>query len=699
MRQVLQDLKKGEIYLPELPVPQVKKGHVLIKSLYSLVSLGTEKMLLNFGKANYLDKARQRPDKVKQVLNKVKNDGIGPTVQAVMSKLNEPLPLGYSNVGQVFEVGEGVTEFKKGDLVVSNGPHAEMVLVPENLCARVPDGVEAKEAVFTVVSSIALQGVRLSNPTLGETYVVIGLGLIGLLTIQILKANGVEVIGYDFDPKKVDLAKEYGAKAFTLGSGVDPVQFALEETSGHGVDAVLITASTTSNDPIEEAPKMCRKRGRIILVGVTKLNIERDDFYKKELSFQVSCSYGPGRYDNNYEKKGLDYPIGFVRWTEQRNFQAVLNLMNGQKINTSKLLSKEVLLEECPGLYQKMLDDKGSLGILIKYDEEVDPRKRVTVLDPLKKKGIEDISVALIGCGNFSKSTLLPALKKQNAFTHTIASSSGVRSHFEGERWGFSQTTTDTKEVFNNPDINTVIISTPHNTHAQFVLEALKKGKNIFVEKPLALTIEELEEIKEVYFQNKKPLQLMVGFNRRFSPHVKKIKSLLKDYNTPKSFIYTVNAGKIDSDHWTQDKSIGGGRLVGECCHFVDLLRYLSASPIIEAKVSNAIGTSKDTFSIQLDFEDGSIGTVHYFANGDKSFPKERLEVFCGGKILSLSNFKTLQGFGFKDFKKKSRLNQDKGHENEISSFLEALKGDKELIPFSELYEVSKVSLDLAQKL
>lgn len=701
MKQILQSLKNGKCELAEVPVPMVKPGHVLIRTAKSLISIGTEKMLVEFGKAGWIDKARQQPDRVKQVLQKMKTDGIGPTVNAVFNKLDQPLPMGYSNVGVVLEVGSGVSTLSPGDRVVSNGNHAEIVCIPEHLCARVPEGVDDVTASFTVVSAIALQGVRLINPTIGEHIAVVGLGLIGLLTCQILRANGCRVIGFDFDHNKVDLARKLGAEAHVPGT-IDTVQTALAFSGGEGVDGVIITAATRSNDPIHEAPTMCRKRGRVVLVGVVGLEISRDDFYKKEISFQVSCSYGPGRYDAAYEKKGLDYPIGFVRWTENRNFLAILRLMQDQSLTTRQLVTRVVPFGEAVSVYEELGEDPGALGIVLDYDGKVDTGRRQVRLIP--ECAPPEAGVPVIGCigaGNYANSTLIPALRDTGVHLRTIASSGGVSGTHLGRKSGFEISTTEYGAIMRDEMINTVVITTQHDTHARLVIEALEAGKHVFVEKPLCMTRAELDQIIKVHGEigTRKKLLLMVGFNRRFSPLTETMKRLLGPITDPKAFIMTVNAGMIPADHWTQDADTGGGRIIGEACHFIDLLRFLAGSPIdkvqttfmVDPKLSRGL---PDTATINLTFQDGSIGSIHYFANGNKGFPKERLEVFAAGKILRLDNFTDLAGFGWERFNGEKLWSQDKGHHGCLKAFAQAIKlGKPAPIPFSELVEIADITL------
>jgi len=707
MKQILQNLKTGETKIEEIPCPQAGRGQLLIRSTCSLISAGTERMLVDFGKANWLDKARQQPDKVRIVLNKIKTDGIGPTVQAVMNKLDQPLALGYCNVGVIDSVGKGVHNFQPRQRVISNGKHAEMVVVPENLCALIPDFVSDEEAAFTVIGAIGLQGIRLIQPTLGETVVVTGLGLIGLLTVQLLLANGCKVIGIDFDSEKLALAKQFGAETINLSTGADPVSVAMNYTQGHGVDAVIITASTKSNEPMHQAAQMCRKRGRVVLVGVTGLELSRADFYEKEISFQVSCSYGPGRYEANYEDKGLDYPIGFVRWTEQRNFEAVLAMLASEKLNVKPLISHKFSILEAESAYKKVSEDKSVLGILLQYSDQPDAntaKKAQTVSYYAPKVQASEPVVSFLGAGNYASAVLMPAFRKAGAQLNVVSSGAGVSGVHAAKKFGFASATTDSDGVLNDAVTNCVVIATRHNSHARWVLEALKYKKHIFVEKPLALTLEEVEQIQEKYkktcSEGFHPI-LMVGFNRRFSPLVQKIYQLTQPLELPMVMVATINAGFIPPEHWTQDLEIGGGRIVGEACHFIDLLRYLADAEIANFHVSVASANKKrvsDCASITFEFSNGSIGTVHYLANGHKELAKERLEVFVGGRVLQLDNFRKLTGFGWPGFSSMKLWSQDKGQEACVKAFTDAVKqGLTNPIPLGELWEVSKCSIEIAE--
>ncbi len=701
MKQVLQNLSNGETSFVDVPSPKSMKGHINIQTSKSLVSVGTERMLVDFGKAGWIDKARSQPDKVKMVLDKVKTDGVSATYNAVKSKLDQPLPLGYCNVGKVLDGTD--TGFEKGARVVSNGHHAEVVRVPRNLVASIPDEVDDETAAFTVLGAIAMQGIRLVNPTVGETVVVTGLGLIGLLTVQILKANGCRVLGVDFDSAKCELARQFGAEVVDLSKEQDPIIMAEAYSRGRGVDAVIITASSKSNDIVHQAATMCRKRGRIVLVGVVGLELSRADFYEKELTFQVSCSYGPGRYDEDYEDKGMDYPLGFVRWTEQRNFEAVLDLMASGSIDIKPLITHRFKIDDAVAAYEK-LDDRSSLGILLDYQETTGESLAENTVKLSEKSSslAQKGNVAFIGGGNYASRVLIPAFKRAGANLTALVTSGGMSAVHHGKKHGFLKASTDIEQALDDA-VDSVVIATQHNLHASQTVKALEMGKHVFVEKPLALTHDEIDKIEASQEESK--CMLMVGYNRRFSPHIQKIKSLLDVKPSPKTFIMTINAGEIPKDHWTQDVEIGGGRVIGEACHYIDLMRFLAGSKI---KSFNAVKMGENAFVeitedkalISLIFEDGSIGSIHYFANGGKSFPKERIEIFCDNAVLQLDDFRKLRGFGWKGFNKMNLWSQDKGQENCVNAFMKSVwAGGRGPIPQNEIFEVARVSVDIAELL
>ncbi len=723
MHQILQDLKQGATIVETVPVPLVRPGHLLIRTRRSLVSAGTERMLLEFGRANFIEKARQQPDKVRMVLDKLRTDGIGPTMRSVQAKLDKPIPLGYSNAGVVVEVGAGVTRFQVGERVVSNGPHAEYVCVPENLCAAIPDNVADEAASFTVVSAIALQGIRLVQPTLGETVVVTGLGLIGLLAVQLLRANGCHVLGIDPDPGRAALARSFGAETCVLSAGEDPLEAARRVSAGRGVDAVVITASTQSNEPMHQAAQMCRQRGRIVLVGVTGLELSRADFYAKELSFQVSCSYGPGRYDPAYEEHGQDYPIGFVRWTEQRNFEAVLELLAAGRLDIAQLVSDRVDVADAARGYE-VLATGNPLAIVLEYPAGDAPVSRIVALTvgaplgatpaAIAPKGAPTGAVAgaprisVIGSGNYAAQVLIPALAATTARLQTLVSAAGVSGVRTGRKHGFAAAGTDATVAINAPEVDAVVIATRHDSHADLVVQALNARKHVFVEKPLAITRPQLGAIVAAHGAALAAgfnAVLMVGFNRRYAPQVLRIRELLAATSEPKVFVMTVNAGDIPPEHWTQVAAEGGGRIIGEGCHFVDLLRFLAGSPIRRTHAvclgaAPGIAVREDKATITLEFADGSFGTVHYLANGHRSLPKERLEVFCRGAVLQLDNFRRLTGFGWPGFTKMHLWRQDKGNEACVAAFVAAVaEGRPSPMPLDELVEVTRSTFDAVEAL
>ncbi len=703
MKQVLQNLRTGTTRLIDAPIPSLAPQHLLIQSTMSLISAGTERMLVDFGKASYLAKMRQQPEKVKMVLEKIKTDGLFATLGAVQSKLDQPLPLGYCQVGRIVQVGAGIGDFEAGQRVVSNGPHADVVQVPANLCARIPDHVSDDAAAFTVVASIGLQGIRLAAVTLGESVAVIGAGLIGLLTIQLLKAQGCRVLAIDFDSQKLALAQQFGAEICDLSQGADPIEHGVMFSRHRGVDAVLITAATQSSDPITQAARMSRQRGRIVLIGVTGLTFNRADFYEKELSFQVSCSYGPGRYDPIYEKQGIDYPYGLVRWTAQRNFEAVLDMMAAGHLMIAPLITHRFDFIEAASAYQVLTEERQALGIVLQYADTPPPlASEHSLSTPIHFDPTKPI-IGCIGAGNYADRVLIPAFKAAKASLHTIVSANGLHAAIVGEKTGFMQASSDADAILSHPSINTIVIATRHDTHARFVVKALQSAKHVFVEKPLALDLESLTEIETAYHlatMRGNATQLMVGFNRRFAPHTRIMRQLLQTVAEPKTIIMTVNAGAVPYSHWTQDPVAGGGRIIGEGCHFVDLMRYL-----VGASISGCHSTamqndaSMDTVSMTLNFEDGSMGTIHYLANGAKSFPKERIEVFAGNRVLQLDNFLSLRGFGWSTFHKKTLWRQNKGQLSCVKAFLSAIETGIPAIPVAELFEVARVTINLNQEL
>lgn len=704
MKQIVQQLDSGITSIVEAPSPEVTRGTVLISTRRTLISAGTERMLVGFGKASMLAKARQQPERVKDVLGKVGSDGLFATIDAVRSKLAQPLALGYCNVGEVVAVGSDVSQFKPGDRVVSNGPHADIVRVPTNLCAKVPEGVSDEAAAFVVVASIGLQGIRLAEPTLGENFVVTGAGLIGLLTVQLLRAQGCRVLAIDFDDAKLELARRFGAEICNPAKGEDPVAAARGFSRGRGVDGVIITASTKSSDPVSQAAHMCRKRGRIVLVGVTGLTLDRADFYEKELTFQVSCSYGPGRYDPSYEEGGHDYPYGLVRWTEQRNFEAVLDLLASGAVTTEALVTHRFPFEEAQSAYLELTKDSAGLGFVLEYGAPVEQRLATsTQFSPVSFTPDSPV-VAVLGAGNYASRVLIPAMKKAGAQLHTVVTSGGLSGAVAAKRDGFAIATTDAQSALADPTVNTIVIATRHDSHASLVIDALTHGKHVFVEKPLALDLESLEAVQRSYLAahaGGSGPQLMVGFNRRFAPQVVRMKALLAQVAQPKTFLMVMNAGAIPASHWTQDPLVGGGRIIGEACHFIDLMRFLAGSPISNVSArrmgdSPLVDISEDKASITLSFEDGSFGTIMYLANGPAALPKERIEVFAAGRALQIDNFRRFTGFGWPGFRRHNLLGQDKGQAACAAAFLNGVAAGHSAIPADEIFEVARATIQAA---
>lgn len=705
MRQVFQSLADGETRVLDVPTPKPGAGEVLVATRCSVVSAGTERMLVEFGRASLIGKARQQPERVREVIDKAATDGLAATISAVRSKLAQPIPLGYSNAGVVLEVGSGVANFARGDRIVSNGPHAETVCVPANLCTRIPpDHTEISDeaAAFTVLAAIGLQGIRLAEPSLGERFVVTGLGLIGLLTVQLLRAHGCAVLGIDPDPIRAELARQFGAEAVVAGHD-DPERAALSFSRQRGVDGVLLTAASSSNEPVQQAARMCRKRGRIVLVGVTGLELSRSEFFEKELRFHVSCSYGPGRYDPNYEQRGLDYPIGFVRWTQTRNFEAVLDMLASGKLDPAPLVSRRVHIGQASEAYQGETD----LGTVLTYpdlqDTSIKSSRAVEYSRPVQQGPPAAPVVGVIGAGEFAVRTLIPHLADAGVRLRIIASRGGQSAALAADRYGFEKATSDVDEILRDPTITALVIATRHDSHASLTSQALTAGKNVYVEKPLALNDEELSCVREAYqhaTSNPPHPILMVGFNRRFAPHVLRSRSLLQNVPGPKAMIMTVNAGTLPDDHWLTDPNVGGGRLVGEACHFIDLLRHLADHEITDTSALALGRPNPNSAAISLSFADGSTGVVHYLDNGHLRFPKERLEIFSGGRVLALGNFRRLRSYGWGTIPRPTaRIGQDKGHQGAVQAFLDAATGRASSpIPPHELFEVSAAALHAARQ-
>lgn len=704
MKCVSQQLGSGEVRVVDSPAPQPKLGTVVVRSKVSVISAGTETMLLEFGRSSLLDKLRSQPERVKQVVEKVAADGLVPTLEAVRDRLGDSIAPGYCQAGIVLDAGDAAGPFSPGDRVVTNGPHAEIVRVGHNLAARIPDNVDFEAAAFTPLAAIALQGVRLARPTVGETVVVFGLGLIGQLAVQIVRANGCRCIGLDTDPDRVALAERFGAVGVVVEEGASPVEVVRAHARGVGADAVLMTLASKSDEPMHLAAEMSRKRGRIVLVGVTGLNLRRADFYEKELSFQVSCSYGPGRYDPNYEEAGHDYPLPFVRWTEQRNFEAILDLMADGKVDAEPLITHRFAVEEVPAAYDLLLGDEPCLGVVLEYPEQGEsagePAAAVTLREPSTPTRSGTGVAGVVGAGNFARRTLIPAARSAGFEIRTVVSSSGFSAAIEAERAEATFASSETAAVLDDPEIDTVFILTRHDSHARLAVRALAAGKHVFVEKPLGLSEPELRTIRDALESSER--LLMVGFNRRFAPLARQLKELVDRRAGPLSLILTVNAGHIPADHWIQDPRIGGGRIVGEACHFIDLARFLAGAPIADLSVQSARAHNgaaiDDVAHLTIGFDDGSTAAVHYLATGSSRFPKERVEAFFDGKTVMIDNWRRLRGWSVSTSGRVLPRRMDKGHEAELEAFLAAVRaGGPPPIPLEEVFEVSDASLRAAR--
>lgn len=717
MKQITQNYKTGELKLEEVPKPAVRPGGVLVQNAYSLISVGTERQSIENARKTLLGKARARPEQAKQVIQLAKQQGLFNAYRIAMNRLSTPSPLGYSSAGLVIEVGEGVTEFKVGDRVACAGGgyanHAEFVFVPKNLCARVPDNVSLDHAAFTTLGAIALQGIRRANLKIGEDVAVVGLGLLGQLVSQILLASNCNVLGIDIDPQKVSLALDNG---ITLGAvrGNDDIEKSVKSLSkGYGMDAVIITAATKSNDPIELAGKIVRDRGRIVVLGNTRMEIPWKLYYEKELDLRLSRSYGPGRYDHTYEEKGIDYPIGYVRWTEKRNMKAFLDLVAKGNVNLDKIITHRFKFEEAEKAYKIITGEtkENFVGVLFKYETGKIESKEIEIKKPISQFPISnfEVNVGVIGAGHFATDTLLPYLKKINFVNlKAVATASGLSAKNVAKKFGFAYATSDYRQILDNPDINAVLIATRHDLHAKLVIESLKKGKVVYVEKPLALNENELNEIIKVHNQlitNDQFPRLMVGFNRRFTPFAEEVKNFFENRKNPLMINYRINAGFIPRDNWYQDPEEGGGRIIGEVSHFVDLMQYIIGSYPIRVfaegiSSENVNLMQNDNVNISIKFKDGSIGTISYIACGDPSFSKERFEVFGEDSVAVIDDFKVLSLVKNGKERRIKKFGQDKGHKAELQAFAEAIqKGDKMPIPFLSLVSTTLTTFKILESL
>ena len=671
MKQILQNLKTGAVAVTDVPAPVVRPGFVTVRTAASLISAGTERMTVESGQKSLMGRAFDQPALVKQVIEKARNEGVLNTIDAVRSKLESFIALGYSAAGTVLEVGGGVTEFRQGDRVACAGvgyaSHAEVLAVPKNLCVRLPAQVDFDAAAFSTLGAIALQGVRLTEPTLGESVVVIGLGLIGQLAVQLLKANGCRVFGIDLDEKKVELAGQSGAD-LGCAPGDDTKRCVMEWSRGRGADAVLITAASSSNQPVELAGEISRAKGRVVVVGAVGLNIPRKPYYDRELTFKISMSYGPGRYDPEYEERGHDYPFGYVRWTEGRNIEAFLDLLAEGRVNVEPLITHRFKLAESERAYELITGNEPYLGVVLQYEIERALEPRI----PLATKPIgpaSGVRVGLIGAGGYAKAMLLPNLKAAGAEFQSIATASGVTARAVGQQNGFRFCVSTAEEVIDDEQTNLIVIATRHDLHAKLAQRGLESGRNVFVEKPLALNDEELAGVIAAAQQSQG--QLMVGFNRRFSPLALKARELFSDRATPLSINYRVNAGRAPRGHWAVDPKEGGGRIIGEVCHFIDFIQFITGSLTTRVyaeaiSTSNQDVNSEDSVFITLRLADGSNGSIAYLAEGDRALPKERIEIFGSGKSFVLDDFRSGSAWqNGRETKTKLRA-QDKGQKDEI---------------------------------
>ena len=704
MKQLIQSFKTGELGLFDVPAPICQDNGALVQTTVSLVSAGTEKMLVDFAKKSMLAKAKDRPDLVKQVVDKMKKEGVKNTLEKVFTKLDTPIPLGYSLAGKVIEVGKNMSGINIGDRVACGGAgyanHAEINYVPKNLMVKIPDGVDDIDASFVTVGAIALQGVRKTAPMLGERIAVMGLGLIGQLTVQILKANGCKVIGSDVDPDKLKLAKELGADAVCHAG--DLVKEAMAFSGGHGCDAVIITASAMSNQLVIDAADISRMRGRVVIVGMVGMDIPRNEYYKKELELRLSMAYGPGRYDPNYEEKGIDYPYDLVRFTEQRNFEAFLGLIEEGRVTPKKLLTHTFTFDEAMKAYD-LLEGKVKekyLGIVLTYPESIDIAKHKVVKRSDRAIPADKISVGLIGAGNFTKSVILPNLQKVGGYELTgLCTATGVSAEGTGKKYDFKYITTDSEEIFENDEINTIFVTTRHDDHADKVIRSLQSGKHCFVEKPLCIHEEELEEIREAYDGR---AILQVGFNRRFSPMVRKMKEKLGQ--GPIAVNYRINAGVIPKDVWIQDREIGGGRIVGEVCHFIDTCSYLTGSEVVSVYASTIRKKDQsipdeDNVNITLNYADGSVATIAYYAYGGSAMPKEYIEAFANGLSMQMNDFRELIIYDGSKKERSKSANQDKGFVGEFEAFKEAVQSGKPAIEFESLYNTTLTTFRILESI
>jgi predicted dehydrogenase/threonine dehydrogenase-like Zn-dependent dehydrogenase len=712
MKQILQSARTGEIEIAEVPAPRVLPGCVLVRIVASLVSAGTERASSEFASKSLLQKAKSRPDLVREVVNKVRRDGVLSAFSAVRSRLDQPLALGYSSAGTVVEVGEGISDLRVGDRVACAGAnfavHAEFACMPRMLVARIPSAdVDFDSAAFTTLGAVAIHGVRTAEAKLGDVVAVIGLGLLGQLTLQVLNAAGCRVVGMDLIQERAELAAKIGALAVTT-SEAEFRDLCLKHSAGHGADSVLITAETASSGPVNLASEVARDRGIVVAVGAVGMELQRKLYYAKELDFRVSRSYGPGRYDIAFEQKGRDYPIGYVRWSETRNMEAFLQLHADGKLNLRPLITHSLEIENATAAYELITGQAQQpyLGVVIRYPQEGShPARRMEIVprQPKNRLSESEVRVGLLGAGNFAQGTLIPAMRQTSGTKLVgLCASSGARAHSAAAKFGFAFCTTDEEEPYSDPAINTVVIATRHHLHAVQVVRALERGKHVFCEKPLCLTEDELDQIEHAYYKSAGTSQLMVGFNRRFAPMARRMKSFLEQVNSPFAMHYRVNAGPLPKDHWINDPEQGGGRILGEVCHFVDFLSFIcgAAPHTVHARSVSPEG-GEHSVAITIEFADGSLGNISYVCNGDRTFSKERAEMFGGGCVAVLDDFRRLElvRHGSKRIFR-SWLKQDKGHAAEWAAFSECIRSGRPApIPFEEIVATTLATIRIAASL
>jgi len=705
MKQILQDVGTGDVSVYEVPAPSVQRGRLLVRTAASLISAGTERVAVESGRKNLLAKAKERPDLVKQVIEKARTEGIVSTFTAVRAKLDSKNALGYSAAGIVAAIGEGVSNYGIGDRVACAGvgyaSHAEVICVPQNLCARLPEGLSFDEGCFGTLGAIAIQGVRLAQPTLGESVVVIGLGLLGQITVQLLKANGCRVFGIDLDESKLQLARELGAEMCSVPA--DAITMVRDWSRGRGTDSVLITAGTLSNDPIVLAGEISRQKGRVVVVGLVGMDVPRTAYFLKELTLQISMSYGPGRYDPEYEERGHDYPFAYVRWTEGRNIEAFLDLAANKSISIDKLISHRFPIERGEDAYKLITGESNEpyLGIVLQYDPNREIATRVEVRSPSKRES--KVRVGLIGAGGYARGMLLPKLKTNGVDFRSVATASGVTASNVAKEFGFETCVSNAGEVIDDGSVNLVVIATPHDTHAGLTQLALERNKHVFVEKPLALNDDELDGV--ISAASNSTGRLMVGFNRRFSPAARQARAFFADRQAPVSILYRVNSGHVPRESWIQDPIRGGGRIIGECCHFIDLMQFLTGSRTVrifaESMTSrDHVITDADSVFITLKFGDGSNGTIAYLAEGDNALPKERVEIFGGGRTFVIDDFRSTAMFANGKESRASLAKQDKGQTEQIKQVCSVvLTGEEPPISLDDLAATTRATFRILESL